>query len=440
MPESAKANPTPEIPLNQAHQIACRFDLPDSFEAFDFPKKGNIHRQTFLIVAQNHCNPREYLLQMLNTEVFASPDGVMDAMASCIRAQNKALSEGVLQEVDAWEPVRLIPTKEGAAYLKTSDSEHPQYWRMMVRIRNARSYESLNEIPSRSKRLSIAEEAGKGLAQFGILTSGMNPVDISEPLPGYRNAAQYYAQLDSILNGSRTSKESSAWLPSDPILQKSSGRHFLVQLESGKYRSRMEDPQVRGLVDIALDNRSYCQELQRRLKSGNLKTVIVHGDTKLDNFLFNTSTGKVKALVDLDTVMPHTWLSDWGDMARSLINLSGEEQGNPDETEIDLNIFRALATGFIKSSPPLPRHEVELMVDAARIMALELGVRFLSDYVRGDTYFRLSAGDPADLNRIRAAVQFSIFQRLGGRAAEAKRYIEDLYRPGKKNASETAPG
>ena len=427
--------PAPTIPLNSVHRIACRFDLSEPFKVSDFPGKGNIHRQTFLIAAGHPGDIHEYLLQMLNTEVFTRPDTVMDTMVSCILAQNKALSEIVPQGDAEWESIRLIPTKDGAAYLKTGDSDPPQYWRMMARIRNARSYGSLNEIPSPGEQLRIAEEAGKGLAFFRILTAGMDITKVSEPLPGYRNTALYYDQLDSILKGSRTLEESPVRLPSDPTLRQSTGRHFLVQLDPHEYRTRLKNPQVRELAALALENRSYCLKLQNKLKSGNLKTVVVHGDTKLDNFLFGTVTGKVKALVDLDTVMPHTWLSDWGDMTRSLINVSGEKPGLPDAIKIDLDIFKALARGFIGSSTHLPGHEVELMVDAARIMALELGVRFLTDYMRGDTYFRLGAGDPADLNRIRAAVQFSIFQGLGRRNEEARSYIADLYGTAKSRLS-----
>jgi Ser/Thr protein kinase RdoA (MazF antagonist) len=152
----------------------------------------------------------------------------------------------------------------------------------------------------------------------------------------------------------------------------------------------------------------------------------VHGDTKLDNFLFEEHTGKVTALVDLDTVMVHTWLSDWGDMARSLINIHGEERKIGDDVEIDIEVFKALARGFLESSLPLPRNEIELMVDAARIMALELGIRFLTDYLRGDTYFKLQEDSPEDWNKTRAVVQFSVFQKLEVGANKAKQYIKEL--------------
>ena len=110
----------------------------------------------------------------------------------------------------------------------------------------------------------------------------------------------------------------------------------------------------------------------------------------------------------------------------------GEKQPDSDGIDVDLDFFKALAKGFLGSAVPLPRHEVEWMADAARIMALELGVRFLTDYLRGDTYFKLGIGDPVDLNRIRADVQFSIFQSMGSRMTEAKNFINDLYLAGGK--------
>jgi hypothetical protein len=422
-----ESRPTTAIPMKQVRSIARRFDLPEPFEISDFPWKGNVNYSTYLVTAGPPGSRFEYLLQNLNADVFAYPGAVMDTMTACLRAQEKAISEGVLQKNEEWEPIRLIPTKKGADYLKTEDSEIPQYWRLMSRIRRARSYKSLNAIPDSGKRLIVAEEAGRGLALFGVLTAGMNPADIRLPLPGYRNTALYFDQLDSILEGNRTMKQASARMPSDPLLRQSTERFFLVQLPPEDFRCRIRERQVQEMVTLVLEQRSFCMKLQNKLASGDLKTAVVHGDTKLDNFLFSTRTGKVKSLIDLDTVMPHTWLSDWGDTARSLANVSGERERNPDDIGIDMDVFKAVARGYIGSAPQIPRTEVELMVDAARIMALELGVRFLADYLRGDTYFRPGAGDPAGLNRTRATVQLSVFRCLGDRAAEAEQSIIKLY-------------
>jgi len=426
MSQESHSNPTPSRALNQVHRIAGFFDLPMPFEISDYAAKGNINRATYLVSAGQSGDRREYLLQMLNTDVFADPVAVMDTMVACITAQRKALSEGAIGDQTAWEPLRLIPTKEGAHYLKTEVSARPQYWRMTSRIRGVRSFKSLGAVPDRSRRLKIAEEAGRGLALFRTLTAGMNPADIQCPLPGYRDTALYYDQLESVLSGNRTPEQASARMPSDPRLRRDTGQLFIIRQSSENFQRRLRNRQVQHMAALALDQKPFCLKLQKKLAAGDLARTIVHGDTKLENFLFSIRNHRVKSLVDLDTVMPHTWLSDWGDMVRSLVNISGEREQKPEHIQVDMDIFEALARGFIRSAPLPPRHEMELMVDAARIMAMELGVRFLTDYLRGDTYFRPASGDPEDLNKIRAAVQFSVFQHLGDQAHAAGKSIVEL--------------
>ena len=163
------------------------------------------------------------------------------------------------------------------------------------------------------------------------------------------------------------------------------------------------------------------------MESGRIRRLAIHGDTKLDNFLFSTRTGRVKALVDLDTIMPHTWLADWGDMVRSLVNVAGEKERDLSRVQVDMDVYRAVARGFLSTARRVTPAEVDLMADAPQIIALELGLRFLLDYLRGDSYFKLGPADPPDLNGARAMAQLSLFRRLRERADEARRFIEDLH-------------
>ena len=107
---------------------------------------------------------------------------------------------------------------------------------------------------------------------------------------------------------------------------------------------------MRRYIDLALEQKPFAMKLARGLSTGELKTVVVHGDTKLENFLFDTSTGRVKALVDMDTIMPHTWLTDWGDMVRSLVNPAGEKETDLKKIQIDLEVFQSVARGFLHSA------------------------------------------------------------------------------------------
>jgi N-acetylhexosamine 1-kinase len=412
--------------LARARTIASRFDLSAPLNVSDFADKGNINQETYLVstVAQSGCS--EYLLQLLNPEIFTDPQAVMEGMIHCIRAQQEAMSEGI-QSGEDWETIRLVPTRDGEDYLEISTERGKECWRMMKKISNTFTYKSLQEIHNAGRRLRVAEEAGRGLAFFGNLAAKMDTSKTGTPLPGYRDTENYYNQLLAILAGCRSLDQAEQFLPRDPLVRKSTEKFFLVSCGTPEYNRRLNDPQLRPCIGIALEQQVFGLALSRKLKSGELSRTVVHGDTKLDNFLFSTQTGKVKALVDLDTIMAHTWLSDWGDMVRSLINIAGERERDLEKIDADQEIFGALVKGFLTSARQAKPGEVELMVDAAEIMALELGVRFLADYLRGDVYFRLKPGDPQDLNKVRAMVQFSLFKRLRAHADAFGKIVRLFY-------------
>jgi hypothetical protein len=414
--------------LKLAHVIASLFDLSGPVEVFDFPEKGNINRESYLVSAGSPSDRADYILQKLNSSVFKKPAAIMHAMIACIEAQRKAISEGALQKDEEWEAIRLIPTREGALFLETAGDDGPSCWRMMARIAQTRPYKSLREIPGPRIRLQAAEEAGRGLALFGTLTAGMNPLQTHCPLPGYRDTDLYFDQLFSVLAGNRAPTEAISFLPADPELRQSTEEHFLIQVGAEEYRRRLEEPLVGRCIDLALEHKSHALKLAQGLRSGDLKTVVIHGDTKLENFLFSNRTGKAIALVDLDTIMPHTWLSDWGDMARSLINPAGERETDLARVTVDLEVFKSAARGFLSAARHTTDHEVALMADAVQIMSLELGVRFLADYLRGDTYFRLGSEDSPNLNKTRALVQFRLFENVRANTGRIESIIADCFR------------
>jgi Ser/Thr protein kinase RdoA (MazF antagonist) len=298
----------------------------------------------------------------------------------------------------------------------------------MVRIGQARTYKSLGEIADPSQRLALAEQAGVGLALFGTLTAGMDTTGLRNPLPGYRDTRIYYDQLHSVLAGHRTLEEASGRLPDDPEVRQTTERHFLVHLPPEEARRRIEHPEVRPFVELLCANEDFALTLLRDMDAGRIRRSAIHGDTKLDNFLFDDRTGQVKALVDLDTIMPHSWLVDYGDMVRSLCNVAGEKEARLDRIQVDAAIYRAVARGFLRAARNVTARELDLLVDAVQIIALELGLRFLTDYLRGDTYFRLGPADPPDLNKIRGLAQLTLFQRLRAADDESRRGVDALRR------------
>ena len=418
-----------EYPSALAARIASKFRLASPIEALDFPERGNINRHTYLILSGKGKASSEFLLQEINQNVFRRPRNVMAAMLACIEAQRRnagSLDPAVAGE---WTTIELIPTRRGSPYLEFEDLRGRTYWRLMKKIADCRTYKSLSELPDRVQRLHIAEQAGRGLALFSDLTSDMDVARIENPLPGYRDTRLYYRQLHSILAGYRSAEEASDLLPEDPVLRNSTEIHFLRHLPDNEYQRRRQLPDIVEAVELALENERYSTTLLDAIESGRIRRVAVHGDTKLENFLFSLRSGQVKALIDLDTIMPQTWLSDWGDMVRSLTNIAGEKEPQPSRISVDLDVFDAIARGFLRTSRTILEEEVQLMVDAARVLALELGVRFLTDYLRGDTYFRLSRTDPPDLNRVRAVGQLTLFRRLHSETEALRRSIERWWRP-----------
>jgi Ser/Thr protein kinase RdoA (MazF antagonist) len=190
----------------------------------------------------------------------------------------------------------------------------------------------------------------------------------------------------------------------------------------------MQDPELQRFIALARENEAFGMSLLRAMEEGEIRRLAIHGDTKIENYLFSARTGRVKALVDLDTIMPHTWLVDWGDMIRSLVNVAGEKETDIGRVQVDQDIFQAVARGFLKTARQITPAEIERMVQAVEIIALELGVRFLADYLRGDSYFKLGPADPKELNKTRAMAQLTLFERLREKESVLEDYIAALAR------------
>jgi Ser/Thr protein kinase RdoA (MazF antagonist) len=141
-------------------------------------------------------------------------------------------------------------------------------------------------------------------------------------------------------------------------------------------------------------------------------TGVIHGDTKLENFLFDQATGRVRSLIDLDTVMAGHWLMDWADLIRSLVNVAGEKAESLDAVKTDTEVFAAAQSGFMEELAEVSVAEVEAMALAPRYLAFEQALRFLTDYLRGDNYYRLSATDPPELNLQKGLVQLRLFEEF----------------------------
>ncbi len=389
--------------------ICSQFQISAIRAIESFKDRGNINLNTYEVELDSGAL---FLLQRLNTEVFRRPVRVMSSMQAWIEAQRSYLASGKAPDWTIWEPITLVPTHEQTHWLDLSDESGSSVWRLMRKIENSVTYKSLSELPDPQQRLALAEEVGRGLALSADLSSPIEATGLAPTLPGYRDTKGYFKQFHSVLAGHRTAAEAAAFLPEDEDVRESTESLYVVHLSTEEYLRRRNDQSLRLFIDWTLSQERRANKIFEAVESGHIRRTAIHGDTKIDNFLFCRETGKVRSLVDLDTIMPYTWLADWGDMVRSLCNVAGEKERDLARVHVNLEIYEAVTRGFLQTTREVTVAEVELMDEAVSTIALELGLRFLTDYLRGDAYFSLGPDDPPDLNRVRAMVQLRLHQEL----------------------------
>lgn len=328
--------------------IACQFDARAEVIG-PWRQTGNINQDCFHV----RLADGEGILQRLNTNVFPNAEIVMDNAVRWAAAQ----------------PVSVEFLRAGASYWVVN---RDQYWRMMRKIEGGNSYFRLDET---SDPVGYAHSLGSALAVAHRHANELNPRDFAVSLPGFRDPHHYW-------------------------------RQHQVATETG-WPERIQE--MASEIEFVEDRRHLMMTVRDQTLIGRIRETVIHGDTKIENFLFDDQ-GRPIALVDLDTVMAGSWLMDWGDMMRSLTNPVGEK-ADPSEVVFAEDVYRVARDGYL-SEAHAPANEIELMEKAALGVTLEQATRFLSDYMRGDTYYRLGPSDPPDLNRTRAQVQIELARQM----------------------------
>ncbi len=389
--------------------IAQQFDIGAIDSLMEFVDKGNINLHTFQI----NCDAGAvYLLQRINTDVFTEPHQLMEAMTTWLDAQRAYLASPKGSGVTSWEPITLVDTLAGHKYLDLSDDSGPSVWRLMFKIPETICYKSLGQVLEADARAALATEVGRGLALNADLTSGINVAELKPSMPGYRDAEVYFNQYRAVIAEVRSLEHAVPYLPTDALVRSSTENFFIVKASPSEYARRKSDPDLAFCRELAESRLEVGNVFRTALAAKTIRPTAIHGDTKIENFLFSRHTGQVRSLVDLDTIMPFTWLADWGDMLRSLVNVAGEKETDASLIQVDREIYAAVTKGFLETAKEVTSTEINLMVESVKALTWEIGLRFLCDYYRGDSYFNLGPNDPPDLNKTRAIAQFTLLLRL----------------------------
>lgn len=303
------------------------------------PYGGGHINDTYLI----RCTSGNYVLQRINGFVFAHPDEIMENILGVTHfIADKLAAHG---DDPARGTLTVVKTTDGADFYVDSEGH---YWRTTLNIEDTTAFEFADS----------PEMLVKSGAAFGTFQSMLAdyPADtLHETIPHFHDTPARYHQLE------------------DAIAANKAGRLSEVGPELEFVRARKAD----------------CAILMDLLGKGDLPLKVTHNDTKMSNVLIDNTTGEAVCVIDLDTVMPGLTAFDFGDSIRAGASTAAEDEVDLTKVHFSLTLFKAYTEGFLSAAgKSLTETEIKTLPVGAKLMTLEVGMRFLADYLNGDVYFK----------------------------------------------------
>ena len=303
---------------------------------------GNGHiNETKLVTMDNGV---QYVLQKINKNVFKRPDLLMEnyvGVTKFIRKKIEEMGGDPMREV-----LNAIPAKDGKPF--TIDEEG-QYWRLLVYVTESMSYDKV-------ERPEQFYDSAVSFGDFQYMLRDYPAETLHETIVNFHNTPDRFRQL------------------TEAIANDAKGRLAEVAAE----------------VEFAKAREEFAGTLERARAEGKLPLRVTHNDTKLNNILFDSNTGKALCVVDLDTIMPGYSVNDFGDSIRFGATTALEDETDLSKVNFDISLYELYVKGFIEGAKGgLTEGELEMLPIGAIMMTFECGMRFLADYLNGDTYFRI---------------------------------------------------
>lgn len=359
---------------------------------------GNIN-STYLVEAEGGIR---YILQKINKFVFKKPEQVMQNIRRVSRyIEKKVVYEGgdALREV-----LHPINTLDGTRFMVDNNEE---YWRMYNCIENAKTYDTIDNE-------SIFYEVGNAFGTFQKRLADYPTENLYEAIPDFHNTPKRFEAFKTAVKDDKVGR--------------------LKAIEGQK------DHPLNKAIKYIFECEEDLKLLDSKKKNGELPIRVTHNDTKVNNVMIDNITGKAICVIDLDTVGPDTALVDFGDAIRSGANPAGEEPKKISDAKLNLKLFESYTKGYLDATlildekgninedpkKGLTKNEIELLHKSPRILAQELSMRFLGDYINGDEYFKLKEGQPENLNLKRGLVQLYLAEDMKTKEDEMKKIIDDI--------------
>ncbi|MCL1788671.1 MAG: phosphotransferase, partial [Defluviitaleaceae bacterium] len=346
------------------------YDFVTSGDPIFATKYGSGHiNETYLVV---DSIAREYILQKINQNVFRDPVSLMENVQA-VTAYLKANAN------DQRETLSLIPTKAGQDWLVDEDGE---YWRLYPFISDSICLQ-------KAENMDEFKDSGFAFGHFQKQLAGFPAGSLTETIPRFHDTPNRYTKFK-------------AALAADPC---------------GRAKDVAEE------IAFALEREAYANTLMDLLAAGDIPLRVTHNDTKLNNVLFDRETKKPLCVIDLDTVMPGLSVNDFGDSIRFGASTAAEDEQDLSKVNFSLPLFAAYAEGFLAAcGDSLTPCELAHLRDGAKMMTLECGVRFLTDYLEGDVYFKTSR-EGQNLDRCRT--QFKLVREMEAAWDDMQRIVQE---------------
>ena len=341
-------------------------------------KIGHINETYIATYNQGGIQVR-YVHQKINIHVFKDPDAVMANFVRVTSHQRRKLTERGARDASR-RSLTVIPTRDGRPYYRNPDGE---CWRTLVFVEGVRTFVAV-ESPTQ------AYEAGKAFGEFQSFLVDLPGARLTETIPHFHNTRKRFLALQEAIEQDRANRAKEAAAEIASALKK--------------------EP----IVDVILN------ALARR----KVPERVTHNDTKFNNVMLDVVTGEAMCVVDLDTVMPGCALYDFGDMVRTTTSPTLEDELDLTKVQMRMPMFKALARGYLERAGRfLTKGERGLIAFSGKLITFTIGIRFLTDFLRGDTYFRVHRPHH---NLDRCRTQFKLVESIEKQEEAMQRFADSI--------------
>jgi Ser/Thr protein kinase RdoA (MazF antagonist) len=357
-------------------KIANQFEPDARITDIQQHGSGNIN-STFLVTLE--LQP-PFILQRLNTVVFCQPELVMNNICILSDYVRQKLEQSNLSSMRRWLMPRVLLTTQNQNHYVAEDGT---FWRGISFIDNSQSFDTI-------QNLQHAQEIGYGLGMFHRLLTNLPIEQLADTLAGFHITPGYL-------------------------------KHYHQVRESVQIKSSTE---IKYCLQFIRDRPNLPYILENAKAKGKLRLRTIHGDPKINNIMIDCSTKEAVAMIDLDTVKPGLIHYDIGDCLRSGCNSLGEETSNWQEVKFEPKLAQAILKGYLEVARDfLTQNDYQYIYDSIRLLAFELGLRFFTDHLEGNVYFK---ANHAEHNLARALVQFKLTESIESQQETIEQIIADI--------------